>query len=403
MNMFVEALGGSAAVVEEKQVSRRKIWEIDQVFRCPVVGMCLSVSEQRSLCRKVGAGVHAKSDFAVHEMIVATMDAENPLSRKLEILLSRKYESAFGAYLSMPEEEFLDHWRGSLARGDYAGMLWTASVRPMSHAGLVEVFGSLHMAMHEQAKAYGALKASLADAEKKYASTRVRRRDAEKENGILRSENARLRQSLSRTQAMLEQERRAKPAEQAALDVTMSDDPEHRRLAARLDRLEMDLAAKDGEIGELRDALREAEREQHRLQDEFLAHLAAEEQAAKPANQPECRGGDCGPQCPSYDLCKKRVLIVGGIERMEKAYRKLVEERGGIFEYHAGHMKSGGKGLENSVQRADFVLCPVNCNSHGACLKVKSLGKKFKKPVHMLSNFSLSAVARTMEQLHDAN
>jgi len=116
-----------------------------------------------------------------------------------------------------------------------------------------------------------------------------------------------------------------------------------------------------------------------------------------------CRSGDCGPQCPSYDLCKKRVLIVGGIERMEKAYRKLVEERGGIFEYHAGHMKSGGKGLENSVQRADFVLCPVNCNSHGACLKVKSLGKKFKKPVHMLSNFSLSAVARTMEQLQRAN
>lgn len=115
-----------------------------------------------------------------------------------------------------------------------------------------------------------------------------------------------------------------------------------------------------------------------------------------------CRSGDCA-QCPSYDLCKKRVLIVGGIERMEKAYRKLVEERGGIFEYHAGHMKSGGKGLENSVQRADLVLCPVNCNSHGACLKVKNLGKKFKKPVHMLSNFSLSAVARTMEQLHGAD
>ncbi|MBE1424471.1 hypothetical protein H4684_001103 [Desulfomicrobium macestii] len=117
----------------------------------------------------------------------------------------------------------------------------------------------------------------------------------------------------------------------------------------------------------------------------------------------DCRGGKCSPRCPSYDLCKKRVLIVGGIERMEKSYRRLIEERGGVFEYHAGHMKSGGKGLENSVQRADLVLCPVNCNSHGACLKVKNLGKKFKKPVHMLSNFSLSAVARTMEQLHGVN
>ena len=129
----------------------------------------------------------------------------------------------------------------------------------------------------------------------------------------------------------------------------------------------------------------------------------AEERGPKSCMDGDCRGGKCSPRCPSYDLCKKRVLIVGGIERMEKSYRRLIEERGGVFEYHAGHMKSGGKGLENSVQRADLVLCPVNCNSHGACLKVKNLGKKFKKPVHMLSNFSLSAVARTMEQLHGVN
>ena len=92
-----------------------------------------------------------------------------------------------------------------------------------------------------------------------------------------------------------------------------------------------------------------------------------------------------------------------GIEHMESAYRKLVEERGGILEYHAGHMKSGGRALENSVQRADLVLCPVNCNSHGACLMVKNLGKKYKKPVHMLPNFSLSTLARTVEEIHSTN
>ncbi len=402
MNMFVDGLQGGG-VPDVDTLRRRKVWEVDQVFRCPLVGMCLSVAEQRSLCRKVGAGVQAKSDFAVHEMVVATMSAENPLSRKLESLLSRKFESANSVFLSMPEGEFLDHWRGSLARGEYAGMLWAAAVRPLSHVGLVEVFGTLHMAMHEHAKAYGALKSSVAVAEKHCADARVHKREAEKEIGILRSENAQLRQTLTRTQAMLEQERRGKPGAPGVSDANMSEDPEHRRLAARLDRLEMELAAKDGEIGELRAALREAEKEQHRLQDEFLAHLAMEESAAASFTPGECDGGDCDPQCPSYDLCKKRVLIVGGIERMEKAYRKLVEERGGILEYHAGHMKSGGKGLESSVQRADLVLCPVNCNSHGACLKVKNLGKKFRKPVHMLSNFSLSAVARTMEELHGSN
>ena len=104
--------------------------------------------------------------------------------------------------------------------------------------------------------------------------------------------------------------------------------------------------------------------------------------------------GDCAESCPSFNLCRQRVLIVGGIERMESRYRKLVEEEGGgILEYHAGHMRGGKKQLEKCLQRADVVLCPVNCNSHGACLMVKNLAKKYRKPVHMMPNFSISAVA----------
>jgi len=83
---------------------------------------------------------------------------------------------------------------------------------------------------------------------------------------------------------------------------------------------------------------------------------------------------------------------------MKDSYRRLVEGRGGIFEYHDGRLHGGGKGLENSFKRADVVLCPVNCNSHGACLLVKSLGKKHKKPVHMLPGFGLATVSRAMAE-----
>jgi hypothetical protein len=96
----------------------------------------------------------------------------------------------------------------------------------------------------------------------------------------------------------------------------------------------------------------------------------------------------CDTACPVFDLCRKRVLIVGGIARMEKLYRRLVEDRGGIFEYHDGHLRGG--------IRADVILCPVNCNSHAACSLVKNLGKKHNKPTHMLSNFSLSAVVQVL-------
>jgi hypothetical protein len=115
-----------------------------------------------------------------------------------------------------------------------------------------------------------------------------------------------------------------------------------------------------------------------------------------PETATDCAPGRCTPACPSFDLCRKRVLIVGGMGRMEDAYRRFVEERGGIFEYHDGRLRGGAKGLENSFRRADVVLCPVNCNSHGACQLVKNLGKKHGKPVHMLPGFGLATVSRAM-------
>ncbi len=103
----------------------------------------------------------------------------------------------------------------------------------------------------------------------------------------------------------------------------------------------------------------------------------------------------CNTPCPCAN-CPKKVLIVGGIERMEPLYRQLIEANGHEFEYHAGHLRKGGNKLENLLQRADMILCPVNCNSHAACLQVKSLCKKHKKSLHIMKNFSLSAIERTL-------
>ena len=104
----------------------------------------------------------------------------------------------------------------------------------------------------------------------------------------------------------------------------------------------------------------------------------------------------CSETCPSFDLCRKRVLVVGGITRMESLYRRLIEDNGGIFEYHDGHMKHGAKQLENRLRRADMVLCPVNCNSHAACNTVKNLAKKLDKPLYMLANGSLNVVTQVI-------
>ncbi len=55
---------------------------------------------------------------------------------------------------------------------------------------------------------------------------------------------------------------------------------------------------------------------------------------------------NCANPCPCAQ-CPQRVLVVGGIERMEPLYRQVIEAKGHIFEYHAGHLRKGGNKLEN--------------------------------------------------------
>jgi len=88
---------------------------------------------------------------------------------------------------------------------------------------------------------------------------------------------------------------------------------------------------------------------------------------------------------------------------MESLYRQLIEENGGIFEYHDGHIKGGKKALENRIMRADIVLCSVNINSHNACSVVKKMGKKHRKSVQMLTGSGLGVICQALSECQEVN
>jgi hypothetical protein len=112
-----------------------------------------------------------------------------------------------------------------------------------------------------------------------------------------------------------------------------------------------------------------------------------------------CAKTDHAEQFLPLDLSQIHILTVGGLPKMEGLYRRLIEDSGGMFEYHDGNVSGGIKDLEHQVRRADFILCPVDHNSHAASLAVKRLGKKHGKPVRMLSNSSLSTISQTVLEI----
>ena len=59
-------------------------------------------------------------------------------------------------------------------------------------------------------------------------------------------------------------------------------------------------------------------------------------------------------------------------------------------------MKNSSDNMEARVKRCDIVICPVNCNSHNACLMVKKLCYRYNKPLKILNSSSLSAVTQVL-------
>lgn len=114
----------SGAILPERP-PRRRFWEIDCHFKCPVVGMCLALTEQKQLLKKTGIAAKRKGPFEIHEILVGHSETENPLSRKMDSFLSSKYGREAKALEGLGEDDFLEHWRSILLqkRRNQGGLL----------------------------------------------------------------------------------------------------------------------------------------------------------------------------------------------------------------------------------------------------------------------------------------
>lgn len=379
---------------------RMKFWEIPDFLSCPVVGQCLTIAEQRQAMKRTNMQVKKLSPHELHEVLVSCSNEENRLSIRVDALLERKFGREAEALLRLSPGEFMVRYRAAFKEGDYAAALWAAAVYPgLPQDAQREVFGLVHMAMHFSGDERMKMVRKINAQEKKMDEMAEKTRAAAGVRRTLQKENGRLKRTVSDLEVKLAAAVRENidlVSAKSAKTVEKKGDFEP---AAENRTLQKQLAAIQEEMDRTRRREAALAADNDRLERELSKQRAATllvRQETREAISRMKQMGSCSPSCPAFDLCKKRILIVGGIERMEYLYRDLIETSNGIFEYHDGHVKSGVRQLESRLKRADMVLCPVNCNSHGACSAVKSLAKKHRKTVHMLPNFSLSAVTSVL-------
>ncbi|MBI5592343.1 MAG: DUF2325 domain-containing protein [Deltaproteobacteria bacterium] len=376
-----------------------KFWQIEHFFRCPVIGMCLMPCEQNQVLKKAGISIKNKSPYDVHETIVACAESENRLSQKVDRLLNHKFGSRAAVLHPLSEQEFMNCWKAAFEAGQYLAEFWAAvSRRDLSVVSRKEIFGAIHMAMHANADQSAHATRRLEQLKSKAIEQNRKNKEINLDRRALQEENEALKRMLGEAKSSLlgaEQEKERMGSEPAIMKMhrhVMALEQKNQRLGATLADHVGQLKTKDRELLSLIEHIARISKQlEDQRQSETQFRKEAQETLRTFIEMNRCDAG-----CPSFDLCSKRVLIVGGIARMEALYRQIIENNGGVLEYHDGYMKGGAKQLESSLKRSDIVLCPVNCNSHAACTLVKNLGKKHNKPVHMLANFSLNAVSQVI-------
>jgi len=382
---------------ESMKKERRHIWEVHDYLRCPIIGTCLAPAEQKQILKKGGGAPSSASEYEIHSLLVNIAGKENKVSVMIETTLNRKYQSRLDTYARLTGDELLSAWEENFKTGAYDALFWfVCSMTDVSDRLLSRVFGDLHMQMHAVSKQCGHDRQAVVRME----------RETERLTQHLQELKGAYRQECKARQA-LEKDCAALRNKCAALEKERQDLIEKPRLPAaaqdELNAAKHENTALLEEIAGLTESLRfmqqaynalEAENHALRKKPAFPQNSEVPGPSAPPAD--ECPGK---ARCAACNLCRRRVLIVGGMTKMECFYRKAVETCGGAFEYHDGYMQNGGiSALENKVRRADLVLCPVNCNSHGACLTAKRLCRKYGKMVRMLSGGSLSSIAQSLWQ-----
>jgi hypothetical protein len=372
--------------------NRHNLGEIDR-FLCPLIGTCLTRKETQKIARHFKY-VGGTSDYKLHIWIIEACRKLPEVAKYVQKFMDRKYRLTINRLDACAGHELNLAWQEALQAGQIAGAFYAIITRADTpDTVLNEVFGDIHMMSHLQgAEARAELKefGQLRQANEALQD-RVKRLTGQVET--VKSAREELKRQLSGKEAELaDLGRKLAHQEQELISLHVGQELHQLRTANR------ELAAR------LSQEQRTREKLEIRLMQETVRQLPI--CPAPDLDTPLELGGSPEPTCPLANgekcrrFCNKLILLVGGPERRESHYRRLVEQDfGGIFLRHDGDCRNGQARLVNMVRQAEVVICPISCTSHQAYHCVKKWCKKLNKPCVLMHNTGVGALTRTLMEL----
>lgn len=377
------------------KANRRKLWEVDARRMCTVIGTCLSVADLRRLAdrTKLSFPGGPPSEYQLHGAIVQLARESGLTARLTHKLLERKFAAQVARFSRVGCAGALERlWQEAKAKGEVPGACWALATHPGLPERLADtVFGEIHMMSHLAGAAFRAELRRQGEAERRIAE--------------LEAELAAGRAGAAR--AMADRQRRIHALE--AETARLSDEGRRRQA------LEVRLAAyESGEAqAQLRLRLGEATRAQSRAElqrdaaearavileartqrlNAEVAELSAELAELRAAYQPAPAND------PVPDLVGRCVLYVGGRDRLMPHLQAAARKCNGELVHHDGGLSEGAAKLDSALDRADVVVCPVDCVSHDAVDRIKQACRRCDKPFVPLRGMGISAFLRGLQTI----
>jgi hypothetical protein len=100
--------------------SRRRSWMIHSHFKCPVVGTCLSLEEQKRILKKTGHSIKNRTGYEIHGIFVHSLSNKNTLSKRIDAYLQKKFKYEISEFFGLDRSLFLDAWKTHFRKGEKA-------------------------------------------------------------------------------------------------------------------------------------------------------------------------------------------------------------------------------------------------------------------------------------------
>ncbi len=403
----------------DKMKKFMNIWEIERNFKCPVVGAMLSVDKHKSILKKCGWDVSKMKPYEYHSHLMGCMGDENAVSIKVNNFIrhqARKYMVEIaGLHENGNGQAVKDLWKSYAGQGIIGPVMYAivshedadiellqdvhGEVHMLAHANMTEVF-NVRQKLKSSDEILGREKKKLAEKNATIREMVSTRREDSQTMSRLVDENGKLKKQVGSLEAQsgagIVPDSGEKDEIERLGKVLAAEKDLSRQLAREKKQVQIELFSAENENELIRKEIRELVSSLAPAGEQDVCPVAAVNGGPDGIMTCPTQGNCTGDTCPNYQLCAKRVFMIGGITKMKSYYRDIVEKAGGEFDYHDGYLKNSNANLAAKVKRCDVVVCPVSCNSHNACLKVKKLCHRYKKELKILNSASLSAVTRAL-------